>query len=191
MANKFRNNHPARTYMGTETNYRRYKPYLAKDFFGRCGYTDCPDIWFGGKNNFHIDHFIPWKNHPKKPNLKTDYSNLVYTCSYVNILKSDDEGKYIDPCKVDFNQHFSRDNIGNIIPNPKSKEANYMYIKLKLYMKRYQVIWLLDNLLTKMEQLKVVIESIHDGDQKDDLLKTLGELACLMLNYFKYLNTEL
>lgn len=188
--NKFRNNHPVRTFTGINTDYRKYKPHLAKDFFRRCGYTDCPDFWFGGKNNFHIDHFIPWKNYPTKPNLKTDYSNLVYSCSYVNIIKSNDEGPYIDPCDVDFNKHFSRDNVGNIIPNPKSKPANYMYKNLKLHMKRYQVIWMLDSIYSRMERLQVVIDGTVNGNHKNELLNTQGELAGLMIKYLEYLKSE-
>jgi hypothetical protein len=160
---------------------------LSKDFEHRCGYTDCPDFWFGGKGNFHIDHFIPWKNYPAKPELKTDYTNLVYTCSYVNIIKSNDEGDYIDPCDTDFNLHFSRDNIGNIVPLPNSKAGNYMYKHLKLYMLRYQIIWMLDNLYQKMGKLKNAIEATPDGDLKNGLLITQGELSNLFLDYLGYL----
>lgn len=87
----FRDKQPIRTCVKKYANYKSYKPYLAKDFFNRCGYTDCSDFWFGGMNNFHIDHFKPWKKYPQNPLLKTDYQNLVYCCSYVNILKSDDQ----------------------------------------------------------------------------------------------------
>ena len=48
MANNFRNEHPKRTFEKTYAKYGSYKPHLAKDFFNRCGYTDCPDFWFGG-----------------------------------------------------------------------------------------------------------------------------------------------
>jgi len=187
MANEFRIDAPTRTYTGTYATYRSYKPHLASDFKNRCGYTDCIDSWFGGSGNFHIDHFIPWKNYPAQPNLKTDYSNLVYCCSYVNILKSNDEGDYLDPCTVDFNQHFSRDSHGNIIPSPTSAGALKMYKKLKLHLKRYQIIWMLDNLYNKMSRLKSAIESTPAGDKKNTMLILQGELANLLLGYFEYL----
>lgn len=60
----FRDKQPIRTCVKKYANYKSYKPYLAKDFFNRCGYTDCSDFWFGGMNNFHIDHFKPWKKYP-------------------------------------------------------------------------------------------------------------------------------
>jgi len=190
MANKFREVAPVRNCKKTYVDYTSFKPHLAKDFNARCGYTDCSHLWFGGRNNFHIDHFIPWKNYPAKPNLKTDYSNLVYSCSYVNILKSNDEGDYIDPCDIDFNLHFERDKSGNILPLATSKEANYMYKKLKLYMKRYQIIWMLDNLLEKMGKVKLLIEAEKDPDLKNDLLITQGELGNHMVEYFAYLKME-
>jgi hypothetical protein len=186
----FREQWPTRTYAGTFSKYTDYKPYLAEDFNHRCGYTDCPDFWFGGKGNFHIDHFIPWKKHLDKPKLKTEYSNLVYTCSYVNIAKSNDEGDYIDPCYTDFNQHFQRDNLGNIIANPGSIEAVYMFTKLKLYLKRYQIIWMLENLFQKMDRVKKAIESTTDQTLKDDLRKTQGDLGSLLIDYLKYLKAN-
>ena len=187
MPNNFREKQPSRTCKKTYAVYGSFKPYLASDFLERCGYTDCPDFWFGGANNFHIDHFIPWKNYPAKPNLKTDYSNLVYCCSYVNILKSNDEGHYIDPCDVDFNQHFTRDAIGNILPLAVSVEGNYMYGKLKLYMKRYQIIWTLENIFNKMKLLKQAIENTADSKLKNDLLVANGELGMVMTEYLEYL----
>ena len=187
MANNFRDNSPSRTYTGTYADYRSYKLHLAKDFNNRCGYTNCPDFWFGGRNNFHIDHFIPWKNYPHKPELKTNYANLVYACSYVNILKSNDEGPYIDPCDNDFNKYFSRDNSGRIVPVTTSKEAIYMYKKLKLYMLRYQIIWVLDRLYTKMRQIKEAIGISSDDDRKKSLLLVQGQLANMMVDYLTYL----
>lgn len=190
MTNKFRESSPKRNYQGKHNNYRSYKPHLAKDFFNRCGYTDCPDFWFGGTNYFHIDHFIPWKKHPKKPNLKTDYENLVYCCSYVNILKSNDEGNYLDPCKVDFNKHFRRDKSGNILPLPNSVQANYMYKKLKLFMKRYQIIWTLEKICNRMERLQTIIDGTSSGGYKDGLLVTQGELGGVMIKYLRYLRNN-
>ena len=191
MTNKFRLDHPTRDCSKTYAKYGSYKKYLAVNFFNRCGYTDSPDFWFGGINNFHIDHFIPWKSHPENPNLKTDYQNLVYCCSYVNILKSNYEGDYLDPCNTDFNEHFYRDVVGNILPKDGSLQGEYMYKKLKLFMKRYQTIWMLELLFDKMEKLQVVIDKTTDGEFKNTLLITLGELAGLMLKYKKYLSKSL
>lgn len=186
----FRDHQPTRTYTGSFSTYTKYKPFLAADFSNRCGYTNCSDSWFGGRNNFHIDHFIPWKNYPARPELKNDYSNLIYSCSYVNILKSNDEGNYIDPCIIDFNLHFTRDNVGRISPVPTSPQGVYMFKKLKLYMKRYQVIWLLDNLRDKVTNLSIVIKTLPPGQQRQDLLEMHFELSDMFMKYLKYLQHQ-
>jgi len=187
MANKFRENCPVRTCTKTYARYGSYKDHLARDFNHKCGYTDCYDFWFGGKNNFHIDHFIPWKNYPTKPGLKTDYQNLVYCCSYVNILKSNDETNYIDPCNTDFNDHFIRDNVGNILPVETSPAANYMYKKLKLFLKRYQLIWMLEKIKDKIEAIDLAIKKNKNPELENDLLIAAGKLSLEMNKYISYL----
>lgn len=187
----FRTTFPQRTCTIRKANYRDYKSYLANDFNHRCGYTDCKDYWFGGNNNFHIDHFIPWKGKANATALKCDYQNLVYCCSYVNIAKSNDEGpgKYLDPCNVDFNQHFYRDNTGQIWPNSKSSEAKYMHSKLKLFLKRYQLIWLLDQLEDRMQKLSRIIQSNNGADNESSIL--LADLVIEYQRYQNYLRTSL
>jgi hypothetical protein len=187
MAINFRNTSPVRTCTKSYSNYRSYKTFLAKDFNNRCGYTDCSDFWFGGKNSFHIDHFKPWK---KNPTLKTTYSNLVYCCSYVNILKSDDEGDYLDPCDVDFNTHFERDVNGNILPKASSVQAIYMHKKLKLYLKRYQIIWKLDEIVSRMGKLKTAINNPKNKPIQQELLILQGELGNELTTYLDYLRSN-
>lgn len=186
MASNFRQNSPKRTCTKTYASYRSYKPFLATDFNSRCGYTDCPDFWFGGKNTFHIDHFKPFS---KNPDLATDYKNLVYCCSYVNILKSDDEGDYLDPCDIDFNEHFERDNDGSIIPKDSSKEAKYMFSKLQLNLSRYKFIWKLEEIHNRKIKLQLAIENPSNGKIKRDLLEIYYELDKEFTIYLKYLKS--
>jgi hypothetical protein len=190
MANNFRNHHPQRTCTEIYAGYRSFKPHLATDFKNKCGYTDCSDFWFGGMGNFHIDHFVPWKSYPGQPNLKTDYSNLVYCCSYVNILKSNDETDYIDPCNVDFNQHFSRGIDGTILPNGNSSAANYMFKKLKLYMLRYRIIWMLDSINDRMEKLEIAINDPKNAALKISLQVVHSDLATELRSYIRYLRAN-
>lgn len=185
MPNRFRYNSPIRTCTKTYKNYRSFKPYLATDFNSRCGYTDCPDFWFGGKNNFHIDHFKPFS---KNPELETEYSNLVYSCSYVNILKSDDEGDYIDPCDVDFNNHFTRASDGTITPMKTSKEANYMHSKLQLGLSRYSLIWKLDEIRIRIDKIITKIKDPKNSEFVTELRIIHSELAEEFFDYLKYLN---
>jgi hypothetical protein len=187
MPNNFRNISPNRTCSKVYKSYRSFKPYLASDFNKRCGYTDCPDFWFGGKNNFHIDHFKPFSKNPK---LATEYSNLVYCCSYVNILKSDDEGDYIDPCDVDFNDHFDRAKDGSILPKDSSIEAKYMYSKLHLGLSRYSLIWKLDEIYDKLIKLQNEIKNPKNINIKNDLRIVHSELAEEFVSYLQYLKVN-
>jgi len=187
MQNKFRYKSPIRTCTKTYASYRSFKKYLADDFNSRCGYTDCPDFWFGGKNNFHIDHFKPFSKNPK---LETDYSNLVYCCSYVNILKSDDEGDYLDPCNVDFNDHFERGNDGTIIPKINSEAANYMHLKLQLGLLRYKFIWKLDEVFNRLLKLQDEIRNPKNAEIRDDLRIIHSELAEEFTKYLQYLKVN-
>ena len=161
----YRDTPPARSYAGKELkDYKGYKDSLEKDFSQRCGYTYCQQDWFGGKRNFQIDHFKPKSIHPE---LETKYSNLVYSCSYVNRAKSDDLGIYLDPCDVDYNEHFYRNELGNIYPIETSDSAKYMYRKLKLYLKRYGIIWMLEQLEIRMAILRELIERTGDEEAKE------------------------
>ncbi|EAO8179768.1 hypothetical protein AHV57_02570 [Salmonella enterica] len=63
-----------------------------------------------------------------------------------------------------------------------------MYDRLKLYLKRYQVIWMLENIFIKMELIKNALDSSPEGQQKDELKCVMSDLACLMLEYKKYLS---
>lgn len=186
----FRNTAPTRTCTKTYTSYKPFKTYLADDFNKRCGYTDCADRWFGGKNTFHIDHFKPIKDFPA---LATDYSNLVYSCSYVNILKSNDNpNNYLEPCNDDYNQHFYRDQLGTIIPYQHSAKAKYMHKKLKLGLARYRTIWLLDNVFDLIKQLTIQINNMpKDTPEELAALRVHSELTQKLTQYLDYTTTQL
>ncbi|NHA07716.1 hypothetical protein G7092_28205 [Mucilaginibacter sp. HC2] len=161
----FRKTAPTRTYKGKEySDYNHYKDHLEKDFEERCGYTNCHQFWFGGRRTFQIDHFKP---KVKYPELLTKYSNLVYSCSYVNRAKSDDLNEYLDPCDTDYNLHFYRDQIGHIYPMNTSDTGKYMYKALKLYLKRYSIIWMLEALEEKMDILQGLVDQTGDEQAKN------------------------
>jgi hypothetical protein len=181
----FRDTSPVRTYKGRELkDYRSYKDRLVMDFNEKCGYTNCSHNWFGGKINFQIDHFKPVSKHPE---LETIYSNLVYSCSYANRAKSDDLGQFIDPCDVNYNEHFYRDTLGSIYPNEKSEPAKYMYKKLKLYLKRYSIIWMLEQLEVKKEKLRNLIEKTKDKEA----MELYVAIDFKYMDYMKYLRAVL
>jgi hypothetical protein len=129
----FREHHPVRTCSKVFKDYKSYKKYLVTDFKRRCGYTDSPDWWFGGKSHFHIDHLLPHSN-PKHLHLKHRYSNLIYACSFINGAKSNKEGDFLDPCDTDYNLHFERNELGEIIS--KSKSALFEKIQFDLAIRK-------------------------------------------------------
>lgn len=182
---EFRTDSPRRTCKKTFSNYRDYKPYLREDFKRKCGYANCCDFWFGGSRTFHIDHFKPKS---KFPELEADYSNLVYCCSYVNILKTDDEEGYLDPCNINYNEHFERDADGNILPKKESDKAIYMHKKLKLYLKRYQIIWVLDELCQRIDVLDKIME--NGNNISDEIYATYVKLNQEFHKYRRFLSQE-
>lgn len=186
----FRDKSPIRSKnITTKTRYREYKLDLRKDFNGRCGYTHTSDKWFGGARTFHIDHFKPKIDYPE---LETEYSNLIYCCSYVNGKKSRDKNTYLDPCVDDFNQHFYRDKYGNIVSEPHSSIACYMHKRLGLGLRRYGFSW-------QLEQLESIIAKLSDAykvklktstfspEQELELLRLLHQLHSDYTRYQSYL----
>lgn len=185
----FRKDHPIRTCKKKYQDYRRFKEDLRNDFKGRCGYTDCPDYYFGGKNTFHIDHFKPKSTHK---HLENEYSNLIYSCSYVNIKKSDHITQIFDPCEVDMNLHFYRDEYGNIVPFSSSPIAIGMARDLGLNMSRYGIIWMLESL----ENLKSSLSDMCEGDDNfasasNEALVMLARLNKAHAEYTQYLRVTL
>lgn len=64
-------------------DYRRYKPYLQREFDRVCVYCRTPDT-VGRSPLFHVDHYRPkWLFEP----LTTSYSNLFYCCAKCNVRK--------------------------------------------------------------------------------------------------------
>ena len=151
-------------------NYRSYKPFLAKDFYEKCGYCNTPSERIGGKNVMHIDHFVPWKKFEETHKyLKTDYNNLVYSCPYCNGLKSDDwptlnplihnQGNkgYLDPCDKEFIKIFARTENGRILAL--TPLAEYMHYQLGLGLRRHKIIWQLEKLYNLFHEIDNLIEN--------------------------------
>ena len=146
---KFREADPKRTCEKEYRAYRSFKKYLREDFNRRCGYCNDLDKFCGGIRGFHIDHFCP---QDKFDHLSTQYKNLVYSCPYCNVAKSNDwpsgdENKcivdsvgYVDPCDPQYELTFERYENGRI--KPKNEVGKYMYKQLKLGLRRHQLAYL-------------------------------------------------
>ena len=164
-------------------SYRCYKNLLRSDFNNKCGYCDVLDIYVGGKNGFHIDHFRPKS---KFPHLEVDYSNLIYACPYCNIAKSDDwpgnntesvvQNKgYIDPCSDEYDDHLCRLSNGRIIAI--TKLGKYMKQRLKLDLKRHQLIWINEKLDKLLRELNYYIKKTDKSDpRRNELISCLSDV---------------
>lgn len=186
---------PVRTYTGEKwiTNTTN-KKHLAIDFKHRCAYCDDLDSIFGGQASYAVEHFAPKGKFPEQ---KYTYDNLLYACSYCNTSKSDDwpsdspsinvvgECGYIDPCTDEYYKHLDRDdNTGCIYY--KTELGKYMYEHLKLYLKRHSVIFMVEKLKEKRDELKTSI----DNDMKKGLDVSTKSQALLALDdkFFSYYN---
>ncbi|CAN2039369.1 hypothetical protein GMMP15_110027 [Candidatus Magnetomoraceae bacterium gMMP-15] len=117
--------------------------------------------------------------------IDADYTNLVFSCRYCNNSKRKkwptndrdkcNDGKigFIDPCNKNYDSQFTRNSIGEIIPQ--SELGKWMHTELKLYLSRHSILWQIEkieNILKKFRELSL--------DKNDDY----KELFIRMSNYF-------
>ena len=75
--------------------YSKYLHWLRDDFTFRCVYCLEREVWRDMRQRMHIDHFEP---QAIRPDLKCEYTNLLYLCPACNSHKSD--SILPDPCVV-------------------------------------------------------------------------------------------
>lgn len=138
---------PVRRELPLRPRHSDYREDLRQDFNNACGYCDDSDLRID-RISFHVDHFAPIKRFPHLHNV---YSNLVYSCRFCNMSKSDhwvgDDEKishngtegFIDPCSVDYEQHLTRNASGRILGV--SDLGRNIVIKLKLNLLRHELLW--------------------------------------------------
>lgn len=177
-----------------QTKYSKYKNDLRSDFYMKCGYCGTHDYYSGGVRGFHIDHFAPKS---RFAHLVNEYSNLIYCCPVCNLAKSDDwpsdcaeisfvldEG-YVDPCCSDYEKHLGRRADGSIVAL--TPLGGYISKKLKLFMRRRQVCWLIDRMET---QLKLLDELIDTCPSDVDKLSAYRKLSAEYIRYIGVLKCE-
>lgn len=163
MPNKIQKQKPARTCSKIYSDYKSFKPYLAKDFNNRCGYCDSHDKFFGGLKNFQIDHFKP-HSISIFAQLKQEYTNLVYSCQSCNRAKSNkwkDVNGFIDPCDEEYDNCISRDYNGKIKHN-NTEQGKYIYCNLNLFLRRHEFLWLIEKLENQKNEISALVENISD-----------------------------
>ena len=182
-------NKPTRSVPEQKGRYGAYKPELRDDFNRSCGYCDDDDFYALNGRAFHIDHFAP---RSKFSHLETEYSNLVYSCPICNVYKgnywaSDSENEpvvgeegVVDPCSVDYDTHLVRDEGGRIIPITPLGE--FIHSKLKLGLRRHQLIWLIsksDELISRLE------EELKNHEEGSDKHAELEAMTLSVLREFR------
>ena len=83
---------PRRHGPGGYTDYQSYRRWLRDAFTFRCVYCLIREEWGRLSGEFDLDHFSPQTT---RPDLSTEYENLVYACHTCNLRKSDKE--FVDP----------------------------------------------------------------------------------------------
>jgi len=134
------------------------------DFNGRCAYCDDRDFYCGGSKTFHVEHFAPKE---KFPAFRFVYENLLYSCSFCNVAKSDtwpsndpavsvvgDEG-FVNPCSEDYDKHLARLPNGKI--DARTNLGKYMIRELKLYLYRHELFYKLEQVEEKRKLLESAI----------------------------------
>ena len=177
---------PQRTCTRQEGDYKKFKKYLRSDFNQRCGYCDDWDYYYGGKRIYHIDHFKPHSISKFLP-LKHEYSNLVYSCPFCNIAKSNkwqDINGFIDPCDKEYDNHIKRDNSGKIIYI--SSQGEYIWKNLKLYLRRHELLWILDKLENQKDKLNDLIDNL--GEKHPQEVEILREFRQVQKTIDKYID---
>jgi hypothetical protein len=203
----FRNTHPRRTYAGpAKAHYSLYREELARDFNNRCAYTDCSSMWWA--DGFHIDHFAPKKPKVSDPARQQSfkdrehlYTNLVYACPQVNRAKGNDwpsedpdvsivgERGYFDPCS-NFNDYFERTDSGAIVPKD-NPVAAYMWKRLKLYLKRYELYWRIEQIIIRLRELERLRTCLTlPAAIRVEVLESIADLTAEHTRYLGYLEVN-
>ncbi len=99
----------SRRYQPSYAAYESYRSWLRDEFDFRCGYCLARETW-QGRDSFQLDHFKP-HSRQEFEFLKTEYSNLVYSCYACNNSKKT-ALLLIEPLVSDLRSHLEIDESG-------------------------------------------------------------------------------
>lgn len=183
MKYRFRDFRITRTCTKRYSDYHSYKNALSEDFKHRCAYCNLLDTQI--TTPFEIDHYIPERAFTDVwPELKTTYSNLIYSCKKCNIAKSNQyEGDIIqreivnelfyDPVQVDYDTIFYRNETGRICSD--DNKGRDMIKRLKLYRPIHNLAWICDIALKTLEKMDAQINSNENNSERAKLLREAKE----------------
>lgn len=179
---------PVRREVEARARYTEYRDDLRIDFNSACGYCDDSDLRID-RICFHIDHFAPQK---RFPHLENTYANLVYSCRFCNMRKSDHwigddptihhDGKrgFIDPCSHEYDKHLERDLSGRILG--KSELGCYIVRRLNLNLLRHELLWNARRALALRNEIGPLLDRLKAAglprnDVYTDLLERFRDLT--------------
>lgn len=184
---------PKRRQVATKSRYQEYRDELREDFNASCGYCDDKDE-FQDKSTFHIDHFAPKS---KFPDLELSYGNLVYSCRFCNVAKSNKwvmesyevshngENGFVDPCNVDYDKHIYRNSKGMILSS--TKLGDYMVKELNLGLMRHEYLWKARKLRSQRHRLEELLDTAPRGSEsREQILEAIVNLVSEYEQYFSW-----
>lgn len=90
-------------------DYQRYREWLRDEFSFRCVYCLDREVWRDMREKMHIDHFEP---HALRPDVGSDYTNLLYLCPACNMAKG--TALLPNPCEISLGECLRINNDGSI-----------------------------------------------------------------------------
>lgn len=93
------------------TDYKKFKPFLKREFENKCVYCRKISSVLTYKGSFHVEHYRP--KHIFQ-DLRNDYHNLFFVCALCNIYKgkywvSEPKEHILNPCDHVMSQHLKFD----------------------------------------------------------------------------------
>lgn len=92
------------------SDYADYKDWLRDEFDFRCVYCLRREVWERRRAIWVVEHLIPRR---ERPDLATEYTNLVLACTTCNSFKSA-SSHMPDPCKLAYGKLVSVSSDGTI-----------------------------------------------------------------------------
>ena len=190
---------PERSYHGEQWRTMPVnKQHLKTDFHHKCAYCDDLDRYYGGSDNYHVDHFAP---KARFRHLQFVYDNLLYSCPFCNRAKSDKwvgrdeyepvvgEKGFINPCDKEYFSHLERNDSGEIVPT--SNVGEFMYTELKFFLDRHRICFMIEKIDEKRKQINAKRDQLlAAGEDAAKLEETLNEVNRILVDYYEILFNE-
>lgn len=177
-------------------DYNDWKDQVASECGNRCVYCAVSEGRFGGRRNYHVDHFRPKS---KFADLRKTIHNLYLSCCVCNCFKSDhwpaeptndhSVEAFIDPSDFDYNELFA---VSATTYEVASKCVAGAYVVEQLFLNRPHLISerrlaiLLEEMAARQDAFDEVIEQLFDSDATDarallqEVLATTKELRSVI-----------